>query len=87
MFLRESLPVISVPLRKTDAEVRLDLQTLVDQCYRNGGYERLNYEREPDPPLDPDDAKWADALLREKGFRKGKARGRSGRNGKRRKAD
>src|SRR5262249_35220322 len=31
--LRERLPVIRVPLRPTDADVPLDLQALIDQCY------------------------------------------------------
>lgn len=31
----------------------------------------LDYETEPDPPLAPEDAAWADALLREKGCRRG----------------
>ncbi len=62
--LREPLPSIKVPLRETDADVRLDLQALIDQCYRNGRYDDIDYKREPDPPLDPADAGWADELLR-----------------------
>jgi hypothetical protein len=70
MPLRERLPAIRVPLRATDADVPLDLQALVDQCYRNGGYdEDIDYRAEPDPPLDPDDARWADELLRSQGRR------------------
>jgi hypothetical protein len=68
--LRERLPVIRIPLRQTDADVPLDLQALIDQCYRNGDYEDdLNYQTDPYPPLDPDDARWADALLRKLGRR------------------
>lgn len=68
--LRERLPVIKTPLRETDQDVRLDLQSLIDQCYRNGGYdEDLDYRRDPDPPLDPNDAAWTDALLRSQGRR------------------
>jgi hypothetical protein len=64
------LPVIRIPLRQTDADVPLDLQALIDQCYRNGDYEDdLNYQTDPYPPLDPDDARWADALLRKLGRR------------------
>jgi hypothetical protein len=37
--LRERLPVIRIPLRATDADVPLDLQALIDQCDRNGGYD------------------------------------------------
>jgi hypothetical protein len=67
--LRAPLPTIGVPLRKSDADVPLDLQKLVDQCYANGGYDDIDYRAEPDPPLEPDDAAWADALLRERGLR------------------
>lgn len=69
--LRERLPAIRIPLRPTDPDVPLDLQALIDQCYRNGGYdEDLDYEAEPDPPLDATDASWADALLRQAGRRR-----------------
>ncbi len=67
--LRERLPVISIPLRPTDPDVPLDLQTIVEQCYRNGGYDDIDYKAEPDPSLKAADAKWADALLRDLGRR------------------
>jgi hypothetical protein len=67
--LRERLPVIKVPLRPTDQDVLLNLQAILDQCYRNGGYDDIDYRDEPDPPLPPGDAAWADALLREHGRR------------------
>jgi hypothetical protein len=65
--LRERLPVIPIPLRQTDADVPLDLQALLDQCYRNGAYdEDIDYQREPPQPLSKDDARWMDELLRKK---------------------
>jgi hypothetical protein len=68
--LRERLPSIKIPLRETDADVPLDLQALIDQCYRNGGYDDdLDYKVDPEPRLDPDDARWADELLRGQGRR------------------
>ena len=67
--LRERLPVIPIPLRQTDREVTLDLQALIDQCYRNGRYELVNYQSDPVPPLGADDATWADALLKTAGRR------------------
>jgi Protein of unknown function (DUF4058) len=46
----------------------LDLQAVIDQCYRNGGYdEDIDYSVAPDPPLNVEDAHWADTLLREAG--------------------
>lgn len=67
--LREPLPNIPIPLRPADRDVVLRLQPLLDDCYRDGRYHRLNYRDDPVPPLNPPDAPWADALLREKGFR------------------
>jgi hypothetical protein len=67
--LRERLPVISIPLRPADPDVVLSLQAVLDQCYRNGGYDDIDYTDEPDPPLHRDHAAWADALLREQGRR------------------
>ena len=67
--LLERLPTIAVPLRQTDADAPLELQTLIDQCYRNGRYDDLNYRIDPDPPLDAADAAWSDQLLRTKGRR------------------
>jgi hypothetical protein len=67
--LRERLPVIAIPLRPSDRDVLLDLQAVLEQCYRNGGYDDIDYLVEPDPPLSRDDMPWADALLREQGRR------------------
>jgi hypothetical protein len=68
--LRHPLPAIKVPLRKSDQDVLLELQPLVDQIHRNGAYRIMNYNDEPSPPLSGEDAKWADQLLREKSLRK-----------------
>ncbi|MCA9271379.1 MAG: DUF4058 family protein, partial [Planctomycetales bacterium] len=67
--LREKLPAIAIPLRATDPDAPLDLQMLLDQAYRNGRYDDLDYSVEPAPPLSGDDAAWADALLRERQLR------------------
>ncbi len=67
--LERRLPVIRVPLRETDADVTLDLQTLIEQCYQNGRYDDLDYQVPPIPSLEAPDATWADELLRPKGSR------------------
>ncbi len=65
--LRERLPIIRVPLRETDPDAHLDIQELIDKAYENGGYDvEIDYRVDPFPPLQGDDADWADALLREK---------------------
>jgi hypothetical protein len=70
MPLWERLPAVKIPLRVEDADVLLDLQALVEQCYRNGGYEgTLDYSGDPDPPLFGADQAWANERLHEKGLR------------------
>jgi hypothetical protein len=70
MPLRQRLPRIAVPLADGDPDVVLDLQALFEHCYDAGGYaRRLDYRREPFPPLSRVDAEWADASLRARGLR------------------
>jgi len=61
--LRQRLPNIRVPLRPSDADARLDLQPLIDQCHERGRYHLLNYRLALDPPLPGEDAAWAEQLL------------------------
>jgi hypothetical protein len=67
--LRERLPNIAVPLRESDRDVALQLQPLIDMAYRNGRYDDIDYRVDAVPPLEGDDASWADALLRTQGRR------------------
>jgi hypothetical protein len=67
--MRHRLPVIPIPLRQTDRPIPLDLQALIDQCYRNGRYDDIDYAQPAIPPLAADDAAWADALLKAAGKR------------------
>ena len=66
--LREPLPTINIPLRENDADVRLNLQALIELTYENAGYDDINYARPPLPRLEGDDARWAEELLRERGL-------------------
>jgi hypothetical protein len=64
MPLRDPLPKMKIPLRETDADVILDLQSLIDRVYRNGAYHlEIDYRRPPLPPLEPDDQAWAAQIL------------------------
>jgi hypothetical protein len=66
----DRLPDVKIPLRPNDSPVSLALQELVDRAYVNGRYDRrLDYARPLDPPLEGDDAAWADELLRGAGRR------------------
>ncbi len=63
--LEYPLPVIGVPLRKTDQDVPLDLQAILSQCYQDGGYDDdIDYAADPVPPLDRTATKWTHKLLR-----------------------
>jgi hypothetical protein len=66
MPLEQPLPVIKVPLRPTDQDVTINLQALVDQAYRRGAYDDIDYTRPPVPPLSRSDAAWAAELLAER---------------------
>jgi hypothetical protein len=64
--LRQPLPIANIPLRNDDAPVQLPLQPLIEQAYRNGRYARtINYAAPTEPPLEGDEAQWANDLLRD----------------------
>ncbi|MFO7903379.1 MAG: DUF4058 family protein [Planctomycetota bacterium] len=67
--LQTPLPTLGVPLGADVADVPLELQSLVTQCYQNGRYGDIDYGGDVSPPLPPDDASWADRRLREEGLR------------------
>lgn len=67
--LREPLPALLIPLRPHEPPVILNLQAILDECYRKGRYHHIDYSRPPEPPLNADDAEWADAVLKAAGRR------------------
>ncbi len=68
--MQQQLPVIPIPLREQDADVALDLQRAFHAVYNSGRFDVvLDYSAPPAVPLLPDDAIWADQLLRGKGLR------------------
>lgn len=67
--LRKRLPAIRIPLRETDPDVVLDLQPLIDRAYAEGAYDDIDYRKPCVPPLDGEDAAWADELLKTAGKR------------------
>lgn len=67
--LRQRLPAIRIPLRRTDADVIVDLQPLIDRCYEMGGYWQADYSADPEPPLDAEERVWVDEQLRTAGLR------------------
>jgi hypothetical protein len=63
--VRQPLPVIPIPLRGMGPHVPLDLGAVLRTVYDRAAYDlSVDYRKEPDPPLQGDDAKWARDLLR-----------------------
>lgn len=55
--LANRLPRIRIPLRPTDTDLRLDLQAILEQAYRNGRYfATLDYSKPLEPALAKEDA-------------------------------
>lgn len=60
------LPRVAVPLRDPDADVVVDLQSLIDRAYERGAYAwTIDYQTPPEPPLESPDAAWAAARVGE----------------------
>lgn len=68
--LQDRLPAIPIPLRANDADAALDLQPLIEQAYLVSRYDLTTDYRKPcEPPLQGEEASWADELLRASGKR------------------
>ncbi len=62
--IRQPLPTIPIPLKRGEPDVMLDLQSVLNSVYDRAGYDyRLPYDREPDPPLSPEDWEWAKQII------------------------
>ncbi len=58
--LWQRLPSIRIPLRPDDADIRLDLQRILDDTYRRGRLgELIDYSRPAEPPLGDAEARGA----------------------------
>lgn len=68
--VRDPIPEFPLPLQPEDEEPVVALNRLLHDLYDRAGYDlRIDYRQEPEPPLAKDDAVWADALLRQAGWR------------------
>jgi hypothetical protein len=69
ILLTQRLPVISIPLRPEDPDVPLDLQEVLNTAYDRAAYDMaIDYRREPVPPLDETQQRWARTLLESRGL-------------------
>jgi hypothetical protein len=67
-LLRKKLPRILIPLADGDADVKLDVQSVLAQTYEAGSYrQRIDYHKACIPPLSPADQAWADEVIRQAG--------------------
>jgi hypothetical protein len=65
--LQKRLPRFRLPLAAGDRDVVLDLDVAFRRCYERGGFaQRVDYRREPPVPLDEDDRRWLDDLLKDR---------------------
>ena len=54
-----SLPVIPIPLTPPDADVPLDIRSVLDRAYDAANYGKYIYQEAPEPELSPEDDAWA----------------------------
>jgi hypothetical protein len=63
--VRQPLPTIPIPLLAPDSPVPLDMGQALRTAYEWALYDlRVDYSRQPVPPLPPADTTWAEALPR-----------------------
>jgi len=62
--VRDSMPVVAIPLLPSDSDVRLELRPCLDVAYEQGEYHLdIDYTQPPLPPLSSSDAEWSRQLL------------------------
>lgn len=62
----EPLPVVAIPLRRKDRDVPLELQPLIDACYRDGRYADTDYSQALNPRLSDIEIDWLKARLEQR---------------------
>ena len=68
--VRHPIPNFTLPLQRGDEDVIVPLNMLFHDLYDRAGYDlRIDYQSDPEPPLEGDDTIWAGALLCEAGLR------------------
>jgi uncharacterized protein DUF4058 len=68
MTVKDPLPVVPVPLKAPDKDIRLDLGKALVRLFGESSYEKLiSYGEEPPPPaFNEEEAQWMRQLLKEK---------------------
>lgn len=68
MSVRDKLPVVPVPLKLPDPDVRLDIGAALNEVYDRSRYDlSVRYDAEPPPPaFSEENLQWLQGILREK---------------------
>ena len=61
--MNERLPNVAIPLRPHDRDVVLELQPIIDACYRDGRYYSINYDQPINPPFAGKELRWVESIL------------------------
>jgi hypothetical protein len=68
--LQKKLPRFRLPLAADDRDHVLDLPIAFTKCYDQGGFSsQIDYALEPSTPLNDEDKKWLDEVLKQQGLR------------------
>jgi hypothetical protein len=68
--LSDGIPSFPVPLKPNEPEPIVTLQSLLHQVYDRAAYDlEIDYTQDPIPPLNGEDAIWADELLKQQNLR------------------
>ncbi len=68
--LQKRLPRFRLPLAADDRDTVLDLQASFSRCYDQGGFaSKVDYRRDPQVPLEDEDRKWLQELLKQQKLR------------------
>lgn len=72
--VRQPIPTFRLPLLPGDEEPEVELGRLLHDLYDRAGYDlRIDYRGEPRPPLEGEEAAWANELLQQAGLRESSA--------------
>lgn len=68
MTVRDKLPIVPIPLKSPDPDVRLDIGAALHELYNRSRYDlSVRYSAEPPPPVfSEEDQEWLQGLLRNK---------------------
>lgn len=62
--LQLPLPAIPIPLREQDPDISIELQPLLDACYRRGRYDSLDYDQPCPVRFSEADRRWMERQLK-----------------------